>query len=286
MSARMQQTRYWPASASARMKLTLGTLALAAGLAACGRGGAAWRPADTPAPPSPEESGYLRPPLPRSAQRAPGGGVVLSGRSGPQVRVRLSSPPPNSVAYGATARDDGEWSITTPASPDVGLFGIAEELVGRDVQGEGYIAVLPGPGPAGVLLRAGGGASVLVNPPATGVRIATVDYDGSGAAVVSGLARPGAAVRLFVDGVAAGEARAGERGRFSISLTSSLKPGDHEARVDSVDQSAAAKFALDHPRPISGLPYHGERLPAGWRIDWLTPGGGEQTTLIFDAAES
>ena len=288
MSARMQQTRYRPDGASAWVKLTLGAgmLGLALGLAACGRGGAAWRPADTPAPPSPEESGYLRPPLPLTAQRAPGGGVMLSGRSGPQVRVRLSSPPPNSVAYGATARDDGEWSITTPASPDVGLFGVAEELVGRDVQGEGYVAVLPVPGPAGVLLRAGGGATVLVNPLVTRVRIAAVDYDGSGAAVVSGLARPGAPVRLFVDGAAAGEARVNDRGRFSISLTSSLKPGDHEVRVDCADQSVTAKFTLDHPRTISGLPYHGERTPVGWRIDWLTPGGGEQTTLIFDAAES
>jgi len=284
----MQQMRYPASEARARVKLTLvaGALALAAALAACGRGGAAWRPADTLAPPSPEESGYLRPPLPRTAQRVPGGGVVLSGRSGPQVRVRLSSPPPNSVAYGATARDDGEWSITTPASSDVGLFGVAEELVGRDVQGEGYVAVLPRPGPAGVLLRAGGGAAVLINPLVTTVKIAAVDYDGSGATVVSGLARPGAAVRLYVDGAATGEARVNDRGRFSISLTGSLKPGDHEVRVDCADQSVTAKFALDHPRTISGLPYHGERTPTGWRIDWLTPGGGEQTTLIFDAAES
>jgi hypothetical protein len=202
------------------------------------------------------------------------------------VRVRLSSPPPNSVAYGATARDNGEWSIATPGSPDVGLFGVAEELLGRDVQGEGYVAVLPSPGPAGALLRAGGGAAVLVNRPAAGLRIAAVDYDGSGAAAVSGLARPGAVARLAVDGAAAGEARVGERGRFSISLTSSLKPGDHEVRVDCADQSVTVKFTLDHPRTISGLPYHGERTPGGWRIDWLTPGGGEQTTLIFDAAES
>ena len=280
--------RYRAGGASAWVKLTLGAgaLTLAVGLAACGRGGAAWRPADTPAPPGPEESGYLRPPLPQSAQRAPGGGVVLSGRSGPQVRVRLSSPPPNSVAYGATARDDGVWSIATPDSPDVALFGIAEELVGRDVQSEGYVAVLPRPGPAGALLRAGGGAAVLVNTITAGVRIAAVDYDGSGAAVVSGLARPGGVARLVIDGAAAGEARVGERGRFSISLASGLKPGDHEARVDCADQSVTVKFALDHPRTISGLPYHGERTSAGWRIDWLTPGGGEQTTLIFDAAES
>jgi hypothetical protein len=190
------------------------------------------------------------------------------------------------LAFGATARDDGQWSINTPGSPAVGLFGVAAELAGRDVQSEGYVAVLPGPGPAGALLRAGGGAVVLVGPLLSGLKIAAVDYDGSGAAVVSGMARPGAPARLFIDGAAAGEARVNDRGRFSISSGGILQPGDHQVRVDCADQTASAKFSLDHPRSISGLPYHAERTPAGWRIDWLTPGGGEQTTLIFDAAES
>ena len=266
-----------------RLALLLG---LSLAVAACGRGGAAWRRAEAPAPAAPDESGYLRPPGPLNAQRAPGGGVVLSGRSGAAVRVRLSSPPPNSVAYGATARDNGDWSITTPNSSEVGLFGVAEELIGRDVQGEGYVAVLPQPGPPAALLRAGGGATILLPKPPAGLKIATVDYDVSGAVVVSGLAKPGAPVRLFVDGAAAGEARANDRGRFSISLASILKPGDHETRVDAGDQTAGAKFSVDRPRTIIGPPYHGERTPAGWRVDWLTPGGGEQTTLIFDTAES
>jgi hypothetical protein len=188
------------------------------------------------------------------------------------------------VAYGATANDKGDWSVATPAASDVRLYGLAEELVGRDVQGEGYIAVLPGAGPAGVLLKAGGGAAVLA--PALGLRVTAVDYDGSGAAVVSGLGKPGAAARLSLDGAPAGEARVNDRGRFSISLSTSIRPGDHQARVDCLDQSAGAKFTVDPPKPVSGLPYRGERTGAGWRVDWLTPGGGEQTTLIFDMAES
>jgi hypothetical protein len=173
-----------------------------------------------------------------------------------------------------------------PPASDVGLFGVAEELGGRDVQGEGYVAVLPSPGPAGVLLRAGGGAAVLVASQKTNLKISAVDFDGSGAVVVSGLARPGAAARLFIDAAAAGEARVNERGRFSISPGAAIKPGDHDIRVDCADQTTGAKFTLDHPRPISGPPYRGERTQAGWRIDWLTPGGAEQTTLVFDAAES
>ncbi|HEX4181891.1 MAG TPA: hypothetical protein VHY34_01385 [Caulobacteraceae bacterium] len=258
----------------------LATLALAA----CNRAGSASHQAEAPPTSGLDESGYLRPPQVQGAQRAADGGVMLSGRSGPLVRVRLSSPPPINTAYGATADAKGDWTIAIPAASDVRLVGLAEELVGRDVQGEGYIAILPAPGPAGALLRGGGGASVLVGPSA--LRIAAVDYDGSGATVVSGLARPGAPARLFVDDSPAGEARVTDRGRFSISVTVSLKPGDHTARIDCADETDTVKFSVDPPRPVNGLPYRGERTPSGWRIDWLTPGGGEQTTLIFDKAES
>jgi hypothetical protein len=269
-----------------RREGTTGAVLLAAALVlgACSRNAPSAPTAEVAPSPAPDESGYLAPPLVLGAQRAADGSVVLSGRSGPQVRVRLSTPPPTSTAYGATAGEGGGWSIATPAASDVRLYGVAEELVGRDVQGEGYVATLPAPGPAGVLLRAGGGAAVLVGQGA--LKIAAVDYDSSGSAVVSGLARPGAAARLSIDGAAAGEARVNERGRFSINLASGLTAGDHEAVIQCGDQSASAKFTVGHPAPIVGLPYHGERTPAGWRIDWLTPGGGEQSTQIFDAAES
>jgi len=225
----------------------------------CGRDAPVGSTAEATVAPAVEESGYLTPPLILGAQRTADGSVVLSGRSGPQVRVRLSTPPPISTAYGATAGEGGEWSV-------------------------GYVATLPRPGPAGVLLRAGGGAAVLVKPGV--LKIAAVDYDSSGSALVSGLARPGASARLAIDGAAAGEARVNDHGRFSISLSAGLQPGDHVAVVQCADQSVSVKFTVGHPGPISGLPYHGERTSAGWRIDWLTPGGGEQTTQIFDAAES
>ena len=280
MSAEMRRTRYQ--NGDLRRGLAL---AAALTLAACARPTPADRAADVATPPPSDTSGYLVPPLVLDAQRGVDGSVVVSGRSGPQVRVRLSTPPPASMAYGATAGEGGGWSIATPASTGVQLYGVAEELVGRDVQGEGYVATLPGPGPAGVLLRAGGGAAVLIKSGGA-LKIAAVDYDSSGSALVSGLARSGASARLTIDGAAAGEARVNDHGRFSISLTGGLQPGDHQAVVQAGDQSFSVKFTVAHPGPITGLPYRGQRTPAGWRIDWLTPGGGAQTTQIFDAAES
>jgi hypothetical protein len=251
---------------------------------ACGRGAPTPGPAATTAPGEADAAGYLKPPQVLGAARSASGAVLLSGRADASVRVRLSSPPPISAAFGTTSDDRGGWTIAAPASGGAQVFGVAEELPGRDVQSEGYVVVLPAPGPAAALLRAGGGAAVLVRPGP--LKIAAVDVDSSGAAVVSGLARPGATARLIVDGAAAGETRVNERGRFSVILATTLKPGDHEARVEAADQAASAKFTIEAPAPISGLPYRGERTPFGWRVDWLTPGGGEQTTLIFDAAES
>jgi hypothetical protein len=263
-----------------RYRCFVASAALALLLTACGRQDAADLAESGPGA---DASGYLSPPQVLAAHRGADGTVVIFGRSGPLMRVRLSTPPPTSTAYGGTAGTKGDWSVAVPAASDVRLYGVAEELVGRDVQGEGYVAALPGPGPAGAVLRAGGGAQVLARP--SGLKIAALDYDSSGAAVISGLARSGVTARLFVDGVAAGEARTNDRGRFSVNL-GALKPGDHEARVDAADQSVSVKFTVGAPAPVAGLPYRGQRTPVGWRIDWLTPGGGEQTTQIFDAAES
>jgi hypothetical protein len=276
----------------ASAKAALAVAVLSSALTACGPGGADWRQTQAPAQSPPDESGYLRPPQPVSAERSGDGAVVLRGRSDPQVRVRLSSP--DNVAYGATARDNGEWAITTPADASARLFGVAEDLGGREVQGEGYVAILPAPGPAAALLRAGGGTVVLMAASSmpliapgqpTPPRIMAVDFDLSGAAVVSGLAPPGAALRLFVDEAASGGAKVGAAGRFAISLSAPLKPGDHEIRIDSPGGSAHTKIAVDSVKSIVGLPYHGQRQASGWRVDWVTPGGGVQTTLIIDPSE-
>lgn len=277
-SLKRQQTAFGRFGASP----AVGTLSLCLFLVACGPGGSDWRQSQAPAQPSPEETGYLRPPQLISAARGLDGSVVLKGRSDPQVRVRLSSP--DGMAYGATARDSGDWSITTPPAAGVREFGLAEDLGGRVVQGEGYVAVLPGPGPAVALLRAGGG-TVVLSAASTAPRITAVDFDASGAAVVSGIAAPATPVRLFIDTIASGAARIGGDGRFAISAPTPLKPGDHDIRIDSPSATTSTKITVGTIQSIVGLPYHGQRLPAGWRIDWVTAGGGVQTTLIIDSAE-
>jgi hypothetical protein len=254
------------------------TLALLAG---CGRAGADWRVGKANQAADAPSAGYVRPPQLGGAARAADGGTVLSGQGEADVRLRLASP--DGGAYGATADDAGRWTLTLPASTDVRLFGLSEETGGRVIQGEGYIAVLPAPGRPAALLRAGGGAAPLADSP--DLQITAVDFDAAGGGVVSGTDRPGAALRATIDGAAAGETHASQHGHFAMALTSALKSGVRQVEVQSGAASVQASVAVSPPPPaITGLPYRGERVDGGWRIDWLTPGGGPQSTLVLDPA--
>jgi hypothetical protein len=235
-----------------------------------------------------QDTGYVRPPVVSAAARA-SSAVVLSGRSDPNARIRLSAPDGN--AYGATATAAGTWALAVPVQADVREFGLSEVLgdggiqTSRTIQGDGYIAVLPSPGRPAVVLHAGGGSQALSDiDPAP--QLTTVDYDSGGGAVVSGLAKPGAPVRLSVDGGASVEARPDARGWFQAALPGMLKVGSHQATVQFADGERKAAFTLASAAPISGVPYRGQRQAAGWRIDWLTPGGAAQTTLVLDAPQA
>lgn len=256
--------------------------AVAVSAAGCSRPGADWRAgrADAQKDDAPA-TGYVRPPQITEAARGADGGAVLSGQAEPEVRLRLASP--DGGAYGATADDAGHWSILLPPSTQVRLFGLSEEMSGRVVQGEGYVAVLPPPGRPAVLLRAGAGAAPLQQSPA--LQIVTADFDAAGGAVVSGTAAPGAAVRGLVDGAAEGETHAGARGHYSMALAATLKGGGHEIQIQSPPADVQADLDVSRPsEALTGLPWRGERLAGAWRIDWLTPGGGPQTTIVFDSA--
>jgi hypothetical protein len=43
---------------------------------------------------------------------------------------------------------------------------------------------------------------------------------------------------------------------------------------------AEAEVAVTPPAPPKDAPYQAQVDPFGWRVDWVTPGGGAQTTLL------
>ena len=247
-------------------------------LAACGRA-TPWPQAST-GQTDPGDSSYRLPPQLRGAARTPDGEVALFGRALPGSAIRMASP--SGRALDAVADPRGDWTLKAPAdAPEI--YALAQETNGRRDRAEGYVAVLPGQGPAAALLRAGAGAQVMADD-AMRLAILAADADSSGAVVVSGRAPPGQALRLTVDGALAGEGAAAADGRFAISLPKTLNPGAHAAVVLTASAKAQATLELGPPTAFSGGMRAVQR-DWGWRLDWATPGGGVQTTELFVAAE-
>lgn len=248
-------------------------------MAGCGAGdGGAWRAERAKGAPA-AEAGYLSPPLTLAVGRTADGRVRLSGSAAPGATVRLGQP--NGESLSALADAGGGWIAVAPAAADVRLFGLSMTSGGRSVQSEGYLAVLPEGGAA--QLRAGAGAQVL-SAPSRRPRILAIDHDHDGAAIVSGVGTVGADVGLRVDRAARGASAVDQRGRFTIALNQPLSPGDHEFEVAA--EGGEDVIALPISRPVSPAsgPFRAERTARGWRIDWMTPGGAVQTTLLIDRA--
>jgi hypothetical protein len=253
-------------------------LALAA-LAACGRApDTAVNVANT-APPAPAQAEYQPAPEVTAASLAQGGQIDLAGDAAPAAAVRLASP--GGAAQFATADAQGRWTISLPASRAPRLFSLSMSLGGPLVQAMGYIFVAPDGRVA--LLREGGGTQALA-PGRRGLMALALDSDARRAAALSGLAAPGEGVSLRVDGVERGTAVADKTGRFTLSLNEPLDPGAHA--FDLVSNSGEAQFqvSVDAPAALAKGPFASGRQGRAWRVDWTMPGGGEQTTLVFDTS--
>ena len=206
-----------------------------------------------------------------------GGHITLSGTASPGVAVRLASP--GGAAQFATAEADGRWRMALTSSSAARLFGLSMSSGGPVVQAMGYIFVAPNGTAA--RLRAGGGTETLA-PGVHGLTALALDYDKRRAAVLSGLAAPGEPVTLRVDGVERGQATADRAGRFVLSLNQPLDAGSHVLDLASPSGQSQASVSVGDPAALAKGPFSAGRQGHGWRVDWLTPGGGEQTTLVFD----
>lgn len=257
-------------------------LAVAAALAlgACD-GGEGWRHA--PAATDPEQASpqadYLKPPEVLSAARQ-ADGVVLSGQAAPRSSVRLGAP--TGEALLGQADEAGHWRLLAPQAAEPRLYGLSMTLQGRTVQAQGYLMVTPGG--LAVLLRAGAGAEVLAQT-SPSPRILAVDYDRSGGGVISGVAMPGAGLGVRVDRTTRGEGKADEAGRFALSLNQALGAGARTIQVAGEGGEQQIVLEVSPPQPPSGGPVRSTLTPRGWRVDWITPGGGVQTTQLLEGAQ-
>ena len=84
----------------------------------------------------------------------------------------------------------------------------------------------------------------------------------------------------MVDGQAAIDGAAGQDGRFSLTLPKPLPPGRHKLEALTPTAMAEVEVAVTPPAPPKDAPYQARVETFGWRVDWTTPGGGAQTTLL------
>jgi hypothetical protein len=227
------------------------------------------------------EAAYGRPPAVTGVQAAWGGRLRLEGAADPGSRVRLATP--TGQALFATVGDDGRWRLSIPEAAGVRLFGLSMAKDRRVVQAESYLAIVPSS--LAVQLRSGAGAVVLGSD-APRIAVTALDVDRKGGAVLSGRAVPGAMVDLLVDGAPRGRAMADATGRFALDLDEPLGPGNHELQAASGPAEVRVDAPLsDLPQPVQG-PFAADRAAGAWRIVWVTPAGGVQTTLVFERGGS
>lgn len=243
-------------------------------LAGCG-GKSASTGADKSPPTQPAEAGYVTPPLATGAT-GDAAGVVLTGTARPGSRVRMATPA--GAASTVVAGADGRWSLRVAPEGEARIYGLSMTAAGRQVQSQGYVLVTP-QGHAAVL-RAGAGAARLDRPPGAGAMTA-FDFDRGGGAVVAGFAPPNAVVVVRLDGRQSAQGRAGDDGRFAIALPP-LPRGAHRLQVFGDGVQDEAQVTTSPAPPLVGGPLRSQLTGEGLRADWLTPGGGIQSTMIFD----
>jgi hypothetical protein len=218
------------------------------------------------------DAGYVSPPAVTSAAPA-AGHVVLSGEAQAGAQIRLATP--DGKAMATQADGDGRWRLQAPLDGQVQVFGLSAVNGGRRVQAQGYLLV--GPRGQTALLRAGTAALRLDRP--SGSRISVVDFDSEGGALLSGWAAAGTDVAIRLDGHLVGDARTDQDGRF-VYAWPRLSRGPHRVEATGVAFTDAIAFDITPAAPLVDAPLHSQLTLQGFRADWLTPGGGVQSTIL------
>ena len=257
------------------MKSLVGVLAVVVGLAGCGGKSPAAKAGDEVRA---EDVGYLAPPTPDAIRLTPHG-PSLSGSAPPGGRVRLATP--TGEAMFADVDAGGRWTLAVGPISEPVLYGLSVASKGRSAQAEGYVLVTP-QGQA-ALLRAGAGARRI--DPARSPGLRAIDFDRGGGVEVSATAPPGVNVLLHLDGRLATQGRADARGHYDASLptpgsSTEIRSGPHQVRVSGDGFSDTVAFQVSPAPPLAAGPARSQLTAAGLRVDWMTPGGGVQSTIL------
>lgn len=182
-----------------------------------------------------------------------GGTGLIAGRAAPFAEVEIVAG--GSVLGRVTTDRRGEWVLIfdQPLSPGGVEISLTSRLPGKEAVASTEIAVVVvpektqafvDPSDEGVVVvltpRDGKGRSLVLQRPASsadladGLMLDAIDYDQTGAAVLSGRAAARAEVRLYLDDAYLGTGMTSDSGRWIYTPAAPLAAGEHIARLDQV----------------------------------------------------
>lgn len=241
------------------------------------------------APPAPKQAlddeaamraeGYASAPRITSVSAGAPGRVMLGGEAQPGSRVRVQYGAGGGQAIGSTADSKGRYRVDLPTTPVGGLYDVSTvENGGREMHADGRLFVPPDVQDRAVLLRTGAPSLSIGGPQAP---LSVVDFDGAGALIISGRVAPATEVEVSVDGGPPATVQSGPDGIYHVKgQVSSPERGAQivlNVHAGSTDVGRTLLFTV----PDADRGDQMSRVDGGWRVDWVLPGGGMQSAIVY-----
>jgi nucleoid-associated protein YgaU len=183
------------------------------------------------------------------ARIEPTGEAVIAGRATPGATVELLR---NGELHDrAVADQSGQFVMVPPRLPS-GTYDLtlrSKQPDGKQATSSQTVAVVLEPSPTDrpvVALMTPGKPTVVLSQPATpkpmagAVAVEAVEIEPGGKFHASGRARPGAAVRLYLNDAFVASVMAGADGRFAVTINKGVAPGSYRVRLDEVESNSGA----------------------------------------------
>jgi nucleoid-associated protein YgaU len=183
------------------------------------------------------------------ARIEPTGEAVIAGRTTPGATVELLR---NGELHDRAVADQfGQFVMVPPRLPS-GTYDLtlrSKQPDGTQATSKQSVAVAIEPGPTDrpvVALMTPGKPTVVLSQPAApkpmagAVVVEAVEIEPGGKFHASGRARPGAAVRLYLNDTFVASVMAGVDGRFAATINEGVAPGSYRVRLDEVESNSGA----------------------------------------------
>jgi nucleoid-associated protein YgaU len=206
----------------------------------------------SPAPPESDEGV----PTFDVASIEPTGEAVIAGRASPGATVELLRD--GEVHDRAVADKSGQFVMVPPKLPP-GTYDLtlrSKQADGKQATSRQRVTAVLEPRSTDrpiVALTTPDKPTIVLSQPATpkpaagAVVVETVEIGPSGKFHVSGQARPGAALRLYLNDSFVTSLTAGTDGRFAVTINEGVAPGNYRVRLDEASSSGAVRARAEVP---------------------------------------